>query len=117
MTLFKVQVPSDILALRERIRVGNDKLTKAWLQILDIKDKVVQNREDDRWYKARRKLEYLCLELQAKGYEDCLYLDENGRKERQCPTDPTKFWCWVCSSKKPYWRDEDKEVVDGKVQS
>jgi len=98
----------ELTALKERVRVGNDKLTKAWLEILDIKNKEAQALEDDRWYKARRKLEMLCFELEVKGYEDCLYI-EDGRKVRQCPTDPQNSWCWVCPSKTPYWRNEGKQ--------
>ena len=98
----------EVLSLRDRVKSGNDKLFKAWLQILEINDKERQFEEDARWYKAWDKLHYLCLELQAKGYEDCLYV-ENGKKTRLCSQDVGTHWCWVCSSTKFYWRDENAE--------
>lgn len=96
----------EVLALRDRVKVGNDKLTKAWLQVLQIGDPQERAYQDERWYKAKEKLEYLCLELEAKGYEDCLYI-EDGRKGRRCPQSPDSSWCWVCPSTKPYWRNEN----------
>ena len=107
----------EIEALKNRVKIGNDKLFKAWLQIREIVNGEEQSRQDDKWFQARDKLNNLCLELQAKGYEDCLFT-EDGKKNRLCPTEAVKYWCWVCPSKIGYWRNEQaekdiKELWDG----
>ena len=96
----------EVLALRDRIKVGNDKLFKAWLQIRELADdKEEWSRQMDRWNEAQDKLHVLCLELKAKGYVDCLYI-ENGTKMRRCLDNPDGFWCQVCPSLRPYWEEE-----------
>ena len=100
-----------IIALRDRVKRGNDLLFRAWVQILEIEDLEEQSLNDDRWYRARDKLYYLCLELEAKGYEDCLYIDEQGKKTKNClqNPDPT-FFCRVCpcASGKALWYSEQE---------
>ncbi|GAJ24247.1 unnamed protein product, partial [marine sediment metagenome] len=77
---------SEVLALRDRVRTGNDKLFRAWKQILGIEDDVQRVQEEEKWFKARDRLEMLCIELQLKhNYYECLYLGENGEKTRVCP--------------------------------
>lgn len=95
----------EVLALRDRVKAGNDKLFKAWLVIRDIEDGEEREQQLDRWNVAQEKLYYLCLELQAKGYEDCLYI-ENGKKTKTCINEADGWWCQVCSSNHPYWREE-----------
>ena len=93
----------ELEALRNRVKIGNGKLFKAWQQIMEISDKEEQVFQEDKWEKARDKLHYLCLELQGRGYEDCLYI-EDGKKVRRCPE---SIECLVCPSKIPYWREEN----------
>ena len=99
----------EVLALRDRVKAGNDKLTKAWHQILEIADKEEQFQQDERWFKARYKLCILCSELQAKGYGECLYM-ENGKKMKSCLNSPDNHWCWVCPLGTPYWEQELKDL-------
>jgi len=97
---------SDMLALKERVKVGNEKLIAAWPLIWDIKDKGERDRDLERWDKANRRLDGLCMELMYRfGFRDCLYLDENGRKTKPC-TRSDGFCCFVCPSEIPYWRNE-----------
>lgn len=93
---------SEVLALRDRVIKGNDKLFKAWLGIRDIEDRDEKKYQLDRWNEAQERLHGLCLELKAKGYNDCLYI-ENGKKIRSCLSNPDGFWCQVCPSRIPYW--------------
>jgi hypothetical protein len=55
------------------------------------------------WDTAVEKLQALCTELEAKGYQDCLYV-EKGRKTRPCDADG--LCCFVCPSLYPYWEWE-----------
>ena len=94
-----------VFALRDRVKVGTEKLFRAWQQIMEISDKEERGYQEDKWEKARDKLHYLCMELQVKGYVDCLYI-ENGKKMRRCLDNPDGFWCQVCPSLRPYWEEE-----------
>lgn len=88
----------EVLALCDRVRLGNEKLFKAWQKIRELaEDKEEWSRQMDRWNEAQEKLHYLCLELKAKGFHDCLYI-ENGGKTRSCmaSNNPDGFWCQVC---------------------
>ncbi len=100
------QYSLEVIALRDRIIGGNQKLFEAWLKIRNITDKEEKTRQFDRWNEAQTKLHYLCLELKAKGYEDCLYLDVNGKKIKKCLNEPDGWWCQVCPSNRPYWGEE-----------
>jgi len=96
---------SDMLALKERVKIGNEKLIAAWPRIWDIKDKEERERELERWDKANRRLDSLCMELMHRfNYRDCVYL-QNGRKTKPCVR-PDGFCCFVCPSETPYWRKE-----------
>lgn len=95
----------EALALRDRVIKGNDKLFQAWLQIRELEDGEEKEYQLDRWNEAQERLHSLCLELKAKGYHDCLYI-ENGKKTRSCLSNPDGFWCQVCPSKIPYWEQE-----------
>ena len=86
----------EVLALCDRIRLGNEKLFKVLRQIREIADdKEEWSRQMDQWKEAQEKLHSLNLELQAKGFHDCLYL-ENGKKTRSCLDNPDGSWCQVC---------------------
>ncbi len=45
--------------------------------------------------------------LKALGFEDCLYIDKNKKKERYCLQGD---WCWVCPSAIKYWKWEWDEL-------
>ena len=94
----------ETIALRDRVILGNDVLFKAWLQIREF-DGAEREEQLDRWNEAQEKLHRLCLELQALGYEDCLYI-KDGKKSKSCISEPDQFWCQVCSSSHPYWEEE-----------
>lgn len=96
----------EVLALRDRVTLGNEKLFQAWLQIRELAhDSEEWSWQMDKWAEAQHKLSLLCSELKLKGYTDCLYI-ENGKKTRSCLSNPDGFWCCVCSSSYPYWEKD-----------
>lgn len=101
---------SEVLALRDRVISGNKKLNDAWEQICQVNHES-QEWEDllERWHQANERLSLLCTELQAKGYEDCLYLDSQGRKTVKC-LEQSGIGCRVCPSTYPYWEKELMEL-------
>ena len=106
---------AEALALRDRVKSGNDKLSRAWLQIRDlVGDKEEWSRQMDRWQEATEKLHQLCQELKLKGYDDCLYL-EDGKRTRTCLNNPDGFWCQVCPSVYAYWETELMDLPSPKV--
>jgi hypothetical protein len=105
----------EVLALRDRVKKGNNKLFKAWLQIRElVGDKEEWSRQMDRWQEATEELQSLCQELKLKGYNDCLYL-EGDKKTRSCLDNPDGFWCQVCPSIYAYWETELMELPSPKV--
>lgn len=102
-------------ALKDRVRQGNDKLFRAWLQIRElVDDKDEWSRQMNRWQEATEKLHNRCQELKLKGYTDYLYL-ENGKKVKRCLNNPDGFWCQACPSIYPYWETELMEMPSPKV--
>lgn len=96
----------EVLALRDRIRLGNDKIFAAWLQIGEIQDKEEREYQREQWDKAKEKLNLLCLELQYRfNYRDCLYI-ENGKKTKSCLKEPGGWFCNTCPSTREYWVEE-----------
>lgn len=100
----KLKVDEELMKLRDRVIIGNDKLWKAWLQIREM-DGEQREEQLDKWSEAQKKLHLLCQELKLKGYTDCLYLID-GKKMKNCLDNPDGFWCQVCPSVKTYWEDE-----------
>jgi len=97
----------EVIALRDRVIKGNQKLYDAWLQIKEMDHKSEEwSAQMDRWNEAQERLHILCLELKYKGYEDCLYLTEEGKRLKSCLHNPDGFWCQVCPSIKRYWEEE-----------
>lgn len=111
----------EVIALLDRVRTGNDKLWNAWRQIRDIGDKDEKERQYDRWHEAKDKLNLLAKELVAKGFRDCLYM-ENGKKIRGClyNKDNPEWFCNTCPAqlgKGPsYWEDELMSLPSPKVK-
>ncbi len=95
----------EILALRDRVIKGNDKLSKVRFQIQEMEEGEEKEYQWDRWNEAQERLHHLCLELKAKGYHDCLYI-ENGKKTKSCLSNPEGSWCQVCPSSVSYWAQE-----------
>ena len=115
MQNLKENYSPEVLALRDRVKKGNDKLFQAWLQIRELADdKEEWSRQMDRWQEATEKLHRLCQELRLKGYTDCLYL-ENGEKMRRCLDNRDGFWCQVCPSIYPYWETELMQLPSPRV--
>jgi len=100
------QYSPEVLALRDRVKLGNEKLFKAWQQIREL-NSAEWSYQMELWYQAGKKLNVLCIELNLKGYGDCLYL-ENGKKTKSCLDNADGFWCQVCPSSIRYW---DKELM------
>jgi len=108
----------EYLALLDRIRLGNDKLFRAWLVIRDMQDKEKREEQYDRWGESQLKLWWLVKELNAKyNFYDCLYI-ENGVKTRGCLSNPDGFWCVVCPGGPgcPYWEQELMALPGSKVK-
>lgn len=93
--------------LLDRVKLGNDKLNKAWGDICAIKDEAF-NKAVEEWSKANVLLSCYCDQLEWLGYRDCLYI-ENGKKIRSCLG--TAMGCRVCpcDSTNPYW---ERELMD-----
>lgn len=100
------QYSEEVLALRDRIILGNQKLFDARMQIREMDTGEEKKRQQERFDKARDKLHHLCLELQAKGYEDCLYYNNEGKRTKNCLKNLDDFWCQVCPSSYPYWHGD-----------
>lgn len=94
--------------LKERVKIGNNKLIQAWEQIKAM-DHESQEWKDafQRWHFANVKLGYLCDQLEALGYTDCLFLDQNGKKTRSCLEG---IGCRACPSSTRYWEQEFMEL-------
>lgn len=104
------QYSEEVITLKERVVNGNQILFDAWLKIKEIPhDTEEWSKEMDRWHEAGKRLGLLCSELNHKGFDVCLYLDENGKKTKNCLSNPDGFWCLVCPSFYPYW---EKELMD-----
>ena len=97
---------TEISVLIERVKTGNDKLFRAWQQIIEIKDKAEQAKQREAWHQATKKLSALCTELKLRGYVDCLYKGKDGKRTKSCLSNPDHFWCQVCPSATPYWEEE-----------
>lgn len=93
------------MALLTRVRNGNLKLIKAWPQIIRNPSDADFAKLSLEFYQAKAKLEGLCQELQARGYHDCLYL-ENGVKTQRCDGWPNSQMCKVCPSEIDYFAAE-----------
>ena len=98
----------EVLHLRDRVRLGNDKLNKAWEQIKELDHSSQEWSEKmEEWHLANERLSTLSTELQYMGYEDCLYLNEKGEKMRKCLGG---LGCRVCPSRISYWERELMEL-------
>jgi len=101
---------TELLALRDRVAKGNEKLHAAWAQMKNLDEESWQQ-ASKQYDEALKKLELLGLELKGRGYEDCLYIDEQGKKTKNClqNPDPT-FFCRVCpcASGKALWYSEQE---------
>lgn len=87
---------AEIIALRDRVAKGNEKLHAGWAQMKNL-DQESWKRASDQYDEGLEKLKILCMELKAQ-YQDCLYINEQGKKTKNClvnPDDPTWF-CRVC---------------------
>jgi len=113
----KKEYSEEVIALRDRIIRGNQKLFDAWLQIREMPRSDEKEEQLDRWNEAQDRLHYLCLELQVKGYVDCLYINDKGERTKNCLKNPDDFWCQVCPSDYPYWhKDASIHLFDEKEE-
>ena len=110
-----VEYSSEVLALKDRVKKGNNVLWFAWRQIRDIKDPEEKEALFKEWDKKVNFLNALCLELQVKGYNDCLYIDENGKKKVKCLYNPDspQWFCNACpAAERKYCEKEFFELPD-----
>lgn len=99
---------SEVLALRDRVILGNKKLNDAWEQIKGMAHESEEwSYQMERWHQGNEKLSLLRTELKMLGYEDCLYLDDQGKKIKKCLEG---MGCRVCPSRIPYWEQEFSEL-------
>lgn len=106
MEKLKETYSTDVLALRDRVILGNKKLNDAFEQLKKIADDKEQWAEGmERWHQANERLSLLCTELKAGGYEDCLYINEIGKRGMNC-LEQGGIGCRVCPSRIPYWEQE-----------
>lgn len=104
----KAKAEKELIALKQRVKAGNEKLIASWPKIWDIPDQEEKDEQLKRWDKANLLLDALCRELMYRfDFRDCLYI-ENGRKTKPC-TRADGLCCFVCPSAKPYWRNEEQE--------
>jgi len=78
--------------LKERIKRGTALLWEKWKVIRDMKSGPELEAHLDAWDEGFAKLDLLCDELKALGYELCLWLDETPR-----------YPCLVCPRDQSYW--------------
>ncbi len=106
---------SEILALRDRVILGNKKLNDAFEQIKQLAhDSEEWSRVMDRWHEANEKLSALCTELKLKyNYNECLYLDDQGRRTKKCLEPSDDLGCRVCPSSTTYLTQELMELPSG----
>lgn len=114
----KAKYSPDVLALRDRVIVGNKKLNDAWEQLIKIADDKERWAEEmERWHQANEKLSILCDQLKLTGYEDCLYLSKvevpNSKRTKSC-LGQGGIGCRVCPSRIPYWEQELMELPSPK---
>lgn len=101
---------SEVLALRDRVKLGNEKLNDAWEQIRGMAHDTEEWKELlEQWHQANKKLSLLCSELKARGYTDCLYI-ENRKKTKKCLLPGDDIGCRVCPSSRKYWEKELMEL-------
>ena len=98
--------PQEVELLKNRIKIGNDKLNTAWESIVAMVgvDEERWKIESERWFEAHAKLINLARLLNGKGFRNCLYI-EDGKKTRHC----LNPGCQACPSDVNYW---EKELMD-----
>ena len=103
----ELSVNQERQALRKRCIAGNEKLTEAYARLkeMTLSDEA-WNAAMEKWHLANEKLSALCTQLEALGYEVCLYI-EKGVKTRKCLESRSSIGdCRVCPSKIHYWENE-----------
>lgn len=107
VVVVKLYTP-DVIHLRDRVRLGNEKLNQAWELILEIEHSPEERSEKvEQWHQANERLSNLCTDLALRGYVDCLYLNEKGEKVKRCLAG---LGCRVCPSSTHYWEREFDEL-------
>ena len=105
-----MEYSDEVVALRERVKAGNEKLNTAFNQLRQIVDRQAEWAEQfERWHQANEKLSLFCTQLEELGCTDCLYM-ENGKKVRKCLAPGDSIGCRVCPSKIHYWEKEFMEL-------
>jgi len=94
-----------IAALVERCKTGNLKLNKAWRQLRELDSSPESVVQRDEWCEKTRLVSNLAQELNALGFNDCLY-KENGIKTMRCLDQDDGLTCYGCPSDTDYWTRE-----------
>ncbi len=108
---------SEVEELKARVRLGNEKLCKAWDQLVEMDHtKPEWDVGFKQWGLACDKLRRYCDQLQWLGFSDCVFIIE-GKKTRRCLSH--RLSCIACpSTNRSYWETEfaalpgesDKEI-------
>jgi len=99
----------ELQVLKDRVITGNEKLYRAWEQMKGLEPGgEAWKQASEQYDKALSFLEALCIELKAKGFRDCLYKNEFGKKTKHCLVNPDQpaWFCRVCPSQHSYWEEE-----------
>ncbi len=99
------ELTPEMTALRDRVIKGNAVLNEAWGQICKLNHNTEEwSRQMELWHQATAKLSVLCSRLKL-SYDDCLYLNEKGKKTKLCLSGGDGIGCCVCpcSPDKDYW--------------
>lgn len=97
----------ELETLKSRIRQGNNKLNLAWSQLREIADREEWAEQLEKWSQANIKLSALCTELKLKySFNECLYLDGEGKKTKKCLPPGGELGCRVCPSERAWWSEE-----------
>ena len=99
--------------LRLRCIAGNTKLNEAWEKIKQMDHASSAWAEAmENWHQANERLSLFCTQLEALGYDICLYL-EGGKKTKTCLEQGDDIGCRVCPSKIHYWENELMNLPSG----
>jgi hypothetical protein len=98
----------EVLLLRNRVRLGNIKVWSFLVQIRDVPSVEDKARLYKEFSAAQEKLKGLNAELKSAGYEECLYIDANGKKVVNClHNHESPLWeCIACPGGNKYWETE-----------
>lgn len=118
-----IEVVDEVEKLRQRVAAGVEKLMKAWAEGKQIENDTEFAEFTNNFFKSRDKLDALCSELMAKGYNQCLWTKppwpELWGARRGCNAWPEDIYpcCWVCPMNPHQYWDEKIAPINNKPVS